>query len=142
VPKRTWIDEEQGLKLCRFCDTVKPFAEFGRHPNCHLGIANKCKPCMKEFNRKNAWLRHGINITVEQFDAMLKRQRSRCAICGVKQDGRSLDVDHDHVTGQVRGLLCRPCNMTIVPMAERLVDDVVVRSALRYLESHRQLSLF
>ena len=41
---------------------------------------------------------------------MLEAQDGRCAICGNKPRKRRLDVDHNHKTGKVRGLLCRRCN--------------------------------
>jgi len=48
-----------------------------------------------------------------QFSDMLKAQGGACAICGKPQDkqtGKGLVVDHDHATGNVRGLLCNACN--------------------------------
>jgi DNA-directed RNA polymerase subunit RPC12/RpoP len=50
-------------------------------------------------------------ITEEDFNAMLEKQGYRCAICGSDNDGRELAIDHDHVTGEVRGLLCTKCNL-------------------------------
>jgi hypothetical protein len=45
---------------------------------------------------------------------MLERQAGVCAICGrPPRGGRALDVDHDHVTGRVRGLLCGNCNRAV-----------------------------
>ena len=51
-------------------------------------------------------------LTEEQFRAMETKQNSLCAICGKteKNIDRNLSVDHDHVTGKVRGLLCSNCN--------------------------------
>lgn len=43
---------------------------------------------------------------------------------------RSLDVDHDHATGEVRGLLCNRCNQAIGLLQD---DPLIVRSALVYL---------
>ena len=54
-------------------------------------------------------------MTIERYDAMLAEQNYRCAIpsCGtVGTSARMLDVDHDHLTGAIRGLLCRNCNIT------------------------------
>lgn len=49
-------------------------------------------------------------MTAEQLDAMYNAQDSCCASCGEKHD--RLQIDHDHQTGAVRGLLCGPCNST------------------------------
>lgn len=53
---------------------------------------------------------YGISATV--YDEMLAVQGSCCAMCGKKAEDeqRSLCVDHDHKTGEVRGLLCSACN--------------------------------
>lgn len=50
------------------------------------------------------------NITVEQFNERLIAQEGRCRICGKFNGKKRLVVDHDHTTGEVRGLLCNLCN--------------------------------
>ena len=70
--------------------------------------------------------RHGLTWAV--YQQMVKKQNGVCAICG-KQDssGRRLSIDHDHVTGKVRGLLCLKCNRALgligdsVPVAKMIV---------------------
>ena len=59
-------------------------------------------------------------LTPEQYDALLARQRFMCPICELPfaEDGPSGDwdiasVDHDHATGQVRGILHRRCNLAL-----------------------------
>jgi hypothetical protein len=59
--------------------------------------------------------RYGLNI--EQYDSMLVNQAGKCAIC-LKPFIRSPQIDHDHKTGKVRGLLCIHCNRTIVNVIE------------------------
>jgi hypothetical protein len=51
-------------------------------------------------------------ITIEQRDALLQAQGSRCAACGspTPQSKIGWVVDHCHVTGKIRGILCHPCN--------------------------------
>lgn len=55
-------------------------------------------------------------VTEEEYAARLEEQGGVCAICGnpPKEGGRALHVDHDHKTGDVRGLLCHYCNRFIV----------------------------
>ena len=58
-------------------------------------------------------LRHKFGISLAQYDTLLQRQKGVCAICGQSSTRRTLDVDHDHKNGRVRGLLCSACNTGI-----------------------------
>lgn len=70
---------------------------------------------VKENSRQNSRrqrLEKKFNLTIPQYEAMLRNQKGACALCGFTpsgtntfREGRSLAVDHDHITGQVRGLL-------------------------------------
>lgn len=72
-------------------------------------------------------------LTAEDYDALLERQNGVCAICFKPPKGKSrLSVDHDHVTGRVRGLLCGPCNCSIGLLNE---DADVFQSAINYLNA-------
>lgn len=77
-------------------------------------------------------LRRKFGITIEDYAAMLEAQGGGCAICGRPEpEGGSLHVDHDHVTGRVRGLLCFRCNGALGNLDEdvdRLAD------AMAYLD--------
>lgn len=76
-------------------------------------------------------------ITPERYLEMADQQDGKCAICRRPErdlypngDLKNLSVDHDHETGKVRGLLCRPCNVgmgNLGDSAERLT------AAARYL---------
>jgi hypothetical protein len=57
------------------------------------------------------YLRRTFGITPDDYDRLLDEQSGGCAICRRKpRSGTSLHVDHDHETGEVRGLLCFRCN--------------------------------
>lgn len=85
-------------------------------------------------------MKNKYGITLEQYNEMLERQNGVCAIC--EQDEtrtargiiRSLAVDHDHETGEVRGLLCASCNQ-ILGFARD--NPEVLRSAATYLDLAR-----
>jgi hypothetical protein len=72
-------------------------------------------------------------ITIDDYENMLLRQDGRCAICGrdVCELSERLCVDHDHKSGRVRGLLCRPCNLILGNARE---DIEVLAGAKIYLE--------
>lgn len=63
--------------------------------------------------QRNAWLKRTYGITIDQFNALLRRQRHRCAICRKKSDGQTFSVDHCHKTNRIRGLLCKNCNTAL-----------------------------
>ena len=64
---------------------------------------------LEEHQPKTATFRSPL-LTEERYHELMESQEGRCAICGMKPEGR-LAVDHDHATGQVRGLLCQSCNV-------------------------------
>jgi hypothetical protein len=76
-------------------------------------------------------LKHDYGISLEQYEALLKRQGGACAIC-YKESTRPLCVDHCHVTRRMRGLLCRTCNLGIGHFND---DPRLLRAALAYLEA-------
>jgi len=55
-------------------------------------------------------LRVNYGLTIQDYNKMLKDQRGKCFICGNTPKTVRLNVDHDHKTGIVRGLLCWLCN--------------------------------
>ena len=86
----------------------------------------------KEQRRR---LRLKYNMTQRDYDRMVAKQQGCCAICRTSQP--SLFVDHDHLTGAVRGLLCRNCNLALGYMR----DDInLLASAAQYLRTHKPLT--
>ncbi len=49
------------------------------------------------------------------YEQLLQLQHYRCGICGIHQKEvyHTLAVDHDHATGEIRGLLCTTCNVRL-----------------------------
>lgn len=72
-------------------------------------------------------------ITSEQYEALYEAQGGKCWICQ-RATGRTrkLSVDHDHSTGYVRGLLCRPCNNILGHLRD---DQLSALRVFKYLES-------
>lgn len=69
---------------------------------------------------RNSHLVRNYGITLDEFNAMLRKQHGVCAICeGVCSSGKNLSVDHDHQTGAIRGLLCSNCNRAIGLLGDR-----------------------
>lgn len=82
--------------------------------------------------QRNAYLKGTYGIDQEQYDQMFEAQQGCCAICGSDETqwGR-LAVDHNHETGEVRGLLCFNCNTSIGKMGD---SPELLRKAAEYLE--------
>jgi len=61
-------------------------------------------------------LKRTYGITEDQYDKMLKKQKHCCFICEKHESEfkTRLAVDHNHITGEIRGLLCNYCNRRIV----------------------------
>lgn len=75
-------------------------------------------------------MRRRYNISRQIWDNLHKDQGGVCAIC---RQSRALCVDHDHVTNEVRGLLCNNCNL----MLGHAGDNVSVFSqAILYLNNY------
>lgn len=57
-------------------------------------------------------IRRDWGITCGDYFDIFDLQGGKCALCG-KISERRFDVDHDHETGEIRGLLCRKCNRNL-----------------------------
>jgi Autographiviridae endonuclease VII len=85
----------------------------------------------RERYRENH-LKTKYGISLADYEAMLRRQGGVCGICKRKPGKRRLCVDHDHKTGQVRGLLCGRCNSGNGFYGD---DPRLTRAATAYLEA-------
>lgn len=137
------------LIQCNVCKEMKSLDEFFvvNHPTNkkrRYGRSYDCKECKRKYertpktkaNRRNAHLKRTYGFGQAMYDAMLAAQGGGCAICKTKEPGGSggkFHVDHDHVTGKVRGLLCGRCNRAI-----GLLNDShhTVLSAAKYITKH------
>lgn len=124
-------------KRCPTCRKIKPLSDFHRSKNTLDGHVCYCKPCaLARWKPMNfVWrLRTYFGITLEQYNTLLEKQDSLCAICRLpetKQGVEKLAVDHDHKTGIIRGLLCSRCNTVIGLFGE---DPEYLQKALAYLQ--------
>jgi len=84
-------------------------------------------------------LKFKYGISLEKHNSMLALQNGVCKICHQpeirKLHGKitKISVDHDHLTGRVRGLLCSRCNLIIGKCKD---DPILLRKAAEYLENH------
>lgn len=78
-------------------------------------------------------LKHRYGITSSDYDNLLKFQNYSCAICNKnsKEMTYLLHVDHCHASGQVRGLLCSPCNTYLGSIKD---NPNILLNAINYLK--------
>lgn len=128
---------------CSKCKETKEPEEFYNNSVSKNGKASQCISCATEvtkdwgqrnaerLRRNNYRIKYGI--TVEQYDSLLKEQNFCCAICDRHESEfkRRLAVDHNHVTREIRGLLCNYCNHRVVG---RHRDGAKLRKIADYIE--------
>lgn len=140
------------MKMCPDCGTEKPREAFYVDRKRADALHTYCKDCCKRrakdaYARSDKaerarihreWVRanrehirayktaQSLGVSVADVKALLVR--GRCEICGAKE---SLRVDHCHMAGRLRGLLCDPCNKGLGFFRD---DPKRLRSALRYLK--------
>lgn len=134
-------------KECGRCEKEKPLDEFYNHRLSPDGKQTTCKECMnaqtREYYNRNkekvdnknrpATLKRLYGITLDQYNEMLENQHGCCAICDRHRDefDRHFSVDHNHATGEIRGLLCTYCNHRVVG---RHRDGALLRRIADYVE--------
>jgi len=109
----------EGTAWCAGCQTFRDHEDFAKG-------ATACRAC-KSAKTHGAMIEKTYGLTSEQYDALLERQGGRCAICRAKPKSIRLAVDHDHGTGEVRGLLCSRCNHDLLGSAW---DSLAMATAL------------
>lgn len=129
VPERFW---PPGRRWCSGCQT------FVRLRDCGKG-ASRCRICASVASHASAvasrYTIDGRPFTETDFQELMRVQGGRCALCR-RRSTRRLAIDHDHESGQVRGLLCSDpewgCNLKVVARFD--ADEDPVAMALRLVE--------
>lgn len=157
------------MKKCRICQTTKPFEDFHRSSKDSDGRESRCKVCILEmksrnyrknllenrekarikaleFRKKNKGyqrkydLKRVYNMSLEDYETMLKDQGHRCKICLTENAGgkhKKFYVDHCHKTGSVRGLLCTGCNLALGGFRDNIES---LNRAILYLKGELNVS--
>lgn len=150
----------QGKRRCSRCKKIKTLDQFYKDKKAAGGVAYRCRPCTRLVARRDYHgnrerrlavskvyrekpeirrstrhraLMKKYSITLTDYESLLDMQGGVCAICRTDtRDGRERDmpVDHDHATGQVRGILCDRCNRTIGLFQD---DPEIIARAITYL---------
>lgn len=141
-------DNNLPQKRCYRCCKIKPLHRFSKHKSRSDGLQAACKDCQKEYdstrtnspNYRTKAMRV-VGFSRKDYEKAWQEQNGKCAICGnvetdVNQWGiKKLAVDHDHKTGEFRGLLCKICNIKL----HAIEDQYFVEAAKKYLRKGAKL---
>jgi hypothetical protein len=138
------------MKKCIQCKEDKPLSEFYKNKSTYDGAQKRCKSCDVLRNkqkyqkdpleaarkRKSLRLKRDFNLTWEQYQELKNKQDNKCDICKVELfEAKNTCVDHNHITGKVRGILCQKCNKAL-----GLFQDSIekLNAAVKYLSHHEK----
>jgi len=146
------------MKSCRVCNIEKPRTDFVRNKAFSSGFDTICLICSREKVKQwrknnpekrklqlkresgkdynhNKHLKATYGISRDVYLEMFNKQNGCCAICNKHQINfkRRLHVDHNHITGKIRALLCNLCNSMIGTSQE---DPEILTNAIKYLEKY------
>ena len=134
-------------KECRSCSEMfKPLSG-----NTFYCKSDECQKQRRKHHlrlRQNHAMKRKFGVTVEQFTAMSEYQDHKCKICGEEETALSnqgngevkrLSIDHDHDTGQIRGLLCNKCNTGLGGFQDNVET---LQRAILYLEGSKNSTVY
>src|ERR1700757_2464970 len=117
----------------------KPCQRCGKQKGKKQRHLKYCWTCNREVQKEQSRGAHAkaiferYGLTIDEYNGLYELQGGRCALCRIATGRtRRLSVDHDHKTGDVRGLLCRPCNTLL----GRVRDSIAFfRRCIDYLDN-------
>lgn len=126
------------MRQCSVCKEWKEEDEYHKRNNRASKLRSECKKCSYEtrtiYNKTDTVkkrLKYIYRSTIEHYNKMLASQDNKCAICGKEfSDSKKPCIDHDHITDEIRGLLCNKCNL-LLGHAEDSIH--ILASAIKYL---------
>jgi len=128
------LQKEQARRI-KDKDKLNAFARerYAKNPEVQAARTQKWRQANPDKNR-NSQLKRWYGITLDEYNYIFEKQNGKCAICGIdKPMGIGcFHVDHDHITKEVRGLLCQKCNMAIGLFRD---NSNLLRVAADYLDS-------
>ena len=143
------------LKYCKCCNKLLPKSEFHKCFTNKDGLSVSCKSCRKIQNakrykqNKEYWkayngrnksnrLVNEYGIDYEEYRKIIKLQNNKCKICGCELESeRKSFIDHNHETGEIRGVLCPSCNTAIGLLQD---NTNILAQAMLYVETNGELN--
>lgn len=144
LSEESLIYKENGFLRCRLCQYEKNRSWQKRNPEKQKEYKRQSYLRNCERYVEESILRQR-NITKEEYLKLFEDQQNKCAICFqeesvIMRKDKSispLSIDHDHITGKVRGLLCARCNKALGSFKE---SEERLQSAINYLRRNKYAS--
>lgn len=125
---------ELELRICIRCNKEKETYKFNSYIHTKTNLKyykNVCNHC----KTRQTTLKYKYGITQDDYNRMLEEQEGHCYICpstsSQNLNNEYFDIDHDHKTGKVRGLLCHKCNKALGFFQDNIE---IMENALVYLK--------
>ena len=150
-------EEERKIKAVEYARNYR--AKNREKINAYQRAWTKANPEKTKTKRDNYWKNYitknpnanrnkhykkRYGITVEEYESMANAQNYLCAICGMPETKKRKDgtisilaVDHDHITGAVRELLCVGCNHMLGNIENRQVSLDAIAA---YIKRHKTVA--
>ena len=118
-------------KKCNKCRKTKEISDFNVDKSQKDGLGWCCKSCRISPRRKCDIYRK-YSLSPRQYEKLFEKHKGCCAICGRCQSElkRTLCIDHDHKTREIRGLLCPACNRGVGYFQD---SSELLNKAIQYL---------
>jgi hypothetical protein len=114
-------------QYCASCQKLKSPDEFP-NPDKYKPVCYLCGSYTTRRNRKRVY---GINH--DDVLILIQQSGEACMICKEPFGKDQVCVDHDHVSGKIRGVLCRMCNTGLGHFKD---DPIILSTAIQYLEAN------
>jgi len=135
---------------CTSCAEQKDIIQFGKYKtnagkSHYRRICNSCRRSNSQKRYKEnpavrkrmkhtakAWrAKKTYGISLERYEELVNHKDSVCKICNKNQSNSTLNLDHCHITGRIRGVLCWDCNTAL----GKFKDDInLLTQAIKYLQ--------
>lgn len=129
------------FKSCPKCNEEKPASEFYKDYRNSERLESWCKKCkaLSTNSRVGAikyWPHLSAAEGLSEYNRLFNLQMGCCSICDEHQStlSKAMAVDHNHETGEVRGLLCLECNLGLGKFRD---SSVILEKAINYLNKPR-----
>jgi len=134
------------MKQCIKCAIIKPIDSFYKKSGKPHLTTPSCKECFKKDSKerriknpdikRKSHMKNMYGMSLEQYNELKEAQNNCCAICDKPASAvhyKRLYIDHCHITGKIRELLCSHCNLALGQAEDNIPR---LKKMIEYLEKH------